>query len=100
MAYEVIVNISLQCRILLEPRVEGVYVNIFSPQYIPGDDSLQPSLEVAMEACKQRYGISSESWRIVPNEPIHFDSTEDQVPQFSFAISDDGMPIMPSGDKP
>lgn len=84
MAYEVILNRADVHRILLEPRVEGVYVNVFRPPGHPdGDrDDLQSDLEMAMRSCLRLYGVSPDAWRVVPNEPLHFDSTEDQTPQF------------------
>jgi hypothetical protein len=55
---------------------------------------------VAMRACFQDYGVSPGDWRVVPNEPIHFDSTEDQEPRFPIirgsdgrALGSDGRPI-------
>lgn len=99
MAYEVILNRDNVHRILLEPRAEGCYVNVFQA---PGDeypfrDMLQDDLEMAMRDCQQDYGVSPEAWRVVPNEPIHFDSMEDQESQYRITRGCDGRAIGPDG---
>lgn len=94
MAYQVILNRPGIGRILLEPRIEGVYVNAFSPDGGCFADWLQSDLDMAMRHCEQDYGVMRDTWVVVPNEPIHLDNTEDQEPQFSFEIDENGMPII------
>lgn len=89
MAFQVLLNRDGVHRILLEPRIEGVYVNVFSLPGFADTDILQADLAMAMRDCKQRFGVESGDWQVVPNEPIHFDSAEDQQPMFGHRVYDD-----------
>ncbi len=73
MAYEVILNRPAVYRILLEPRAEGMYVNVFDSPNSPGPsrDMLQDDLAMAKRACEQEYGVDPTAWREVPDEPWH-----------------------------
>lgn len=99
MAFEVILNRPDVYRILLEPRAEGCYVNVFATQADEGPyrDMLQDDLEVAMRQCQREYEVFPNDWRVVPNEPIHFDSIEDQAPQFPIVRGPDGRALGPDG---
>ena len=94
MAFVVILNRPDISRLFLEPRVEGVYVNVFSPSGECTGDWLQTDLEMAMRQCEQEFNVAKSDWVKVPNEPLHLDNTEDQEPQFSFEIDENGMPII------
>ena len=94
MAFETILNRPGVYRLLLEPRVEGVYVNVFTASGECSNDWLQSDLEMAMRQCEQEFNVAKSEWVEVPNEPLHFDSTEDQEPRFSFKIDENGMPIV------
>jgi hypothetical protein len=73
MAYEIILNRSGVYRLLLEEYPEGVYMYAFKDADSPGPavDYLQPDLAIAMDACKEDYGVTLSDWRVVPDEGWH-----------------------------
>lgn len=71
--YEAIVRKPGIYRVSLEPRQEGVYVNLFESEAAlePCIDMLQADLAMAKHSCRVRYGISDKEWTEIPNEPWH-----------------------------
>ncbi len=71
--YQAIVKQDGVYRILLEPQVEGVYVNVFASSGPCGPciDLLADSLKIAMEMCEEDYGVKSNDWTEVPDEFWH-----------------------------
>lgn len=60
-------------RVVLEPRMEGVYVFVYLTREsaAPEVDMLQDDLDMAKRACSDDYGIFAEDWREMPDPERH-----------------------------
>jgi len=56
-------------RVVLEPRMEGVYVFVYLTREssAPEVDMLQDDLDMARLACKEDFGLVAEDWREIPD---------------------------------
>jgi hypothetical protein len=72
-AYEAFPQKPGAYRVVLEVRAEGVYINVFenATALEPYIDWLAPHLEGAKLAGLEEFGIGTEEWREVPDEPWH-----------------------------
>lgn len=73
MIFEAFPNKPGAYRVVLEERIEGVYVNVLESPSAPEPyiDILQPNLEIAKLACLEDYGIMDHQWTIAPDVDWH-----------------------------
>ncbi len=69
MAYEALAQKADVYRLVLEERAEGTYIFVFRTRESPWpeQDYLQDSLEIAMRACEDDYGVPRDAWKKIPD---------------------------------